>query len=319
MLTGTPLDLTPFGGLVAALGWLYWIVAAGIVLLLWRAGKTLARKLVFAGMAAALLAAPLIASQLQRIEAKNRLDRATAHFEMRCKSAGEFVKRTVENVEGVVWMKWRDKRGVNDRFDQFKLFDPFGRDCEQEGCIEQLLMLPDQGGRFGREVQQRRARYQWVEAVDPADGKIYRYSGVMKPVPSWTPAAIEAHRKSTGKDIEDYSYWFKTDRQLVERFEARYGITWDDISTTDDREHWIAGGSLKVIDLQTNEVIAERIGYMMDRGLGSQAGFRIPWSLAQQYACPAFRQIGPTDPRRTRSYMETVDFVTSILRNKGEK
>ena len=36
MLTGTPLDLTPFGGLLAALGWLYWAIAAGlIVLALW--------------------------------------------------------------------------------------------------------------------------------------------------------------------------------------------------------------------------------------------------------------------------------------------
>ena len=72
----------------------------------------------------------------------------------------------------------------------------------------------------------------------------------------------------------------------------------------EDRERWIAGGSLKVIDLQTKEVLAERIGYMVDRGQGSQEGFRSPWALAQRTACPAFEPLIP----RTRS------FVLSVLK-----
>jgi hypothetical protein len=34
--------------------------------------------------------------------------------------------------------------------------------------------------------------------------------------------------------------------------------------------------------------MAERIGYMMDRGQGSTAGFREPWSYAANNACPSF-------------------------------
>ncbi|MBL0209276.1 MAG: hypothetical protein IPP84_15475 [Propionivibrio sp.] len=66
----------------------------------------------------------------------------------------------------------------------------------------------------------------------------------------------------------------------------RYGVTYDDISTREERDYWIAGSSLKVIDLKTNEVMAERIGYMMDRGQGNTSGGRAPWLLAADHACP---------------------------------
>lgn len=51
----------------------------------------------------------------------------------------------------------------------------------------------------------------------------------------------------------------------------------------------VEGSSLRVLDLQTNEVIAERIGYMMDWAQGSQAGGRSPWLFAADYACPSFQ------------------------------
>jgi hypothetical protein len=44
-----------------------------------------------------------------------------------------------------------------------------------------------------------------------------------------------------------------------------------------------------VIDLETNEVMAERIGYMMDRGQGNNSGGRSPWLFAVDNACPNFR------------------------------
>jgi len=70
--------------------------------------------------------------------------------------------------------------------------------------------------------------------------------------------------------------------------------------------------------LQTNEVIAERIGYMVDAGQGSQAGGRMPWAFADQNACPSFPQIGPSDSRRQRNFRETVtsDFANKVLQPK---
>jgi hypothetical protein len=140
----------------------------------------------------------------------------------------------------------------------------------------------------------------------------------MKLPSSWTEEGIAQHKRNTGREVPDDSYRFTLETTPVDRFTTRYGITWDDISTREDREHWIAGGSLKVIDLQTNEIIAERIGYMMDRGLGDKSGFRNPWAFAEQYACPEFRQIGPSDPRRGRSYNETAIFITKVLKTTRE-
>jgi hypothetical protein len=74
---------------------------------------------------------------------------------------------------------------------------------------------------------------------------------------------------------------FVLDKVPRSRPHPRYGVTYDDISTREERDYWIAGSSLKVIDLQTNEVMAERIGYMMDRGQGDteEAGGRLGCSL----------------------------------------
>lgn len=305
-MSGTPLDLTPFGGVISAIGWLYWLLALGLLVLAIGRPKALRRKLFWSLLVVAIFGAMPAMQMREAYVANKKLRAATAHFEMRCKSAGEKIRRTVENVEGVVWMKWRDK-GDN-LSDQFRLDDPYGRDCGAEGCIEQLLRLDVKNGRFNREVDQTKSRYRFVESVDPADGKRYRYIGVM--VPRWSDAEVKKHREQTGKDIPDDAYWFKHDKQHIDKFSARYGITWDDISTREDREMWIAGGSVKVVDLQTNEVIAERIGYMVDQGQGSRDGFRSPWLMARRAACPQFPG---SQGQRSWPSTETLMFASKVL------
>ena len=93
-------------------------------------------------------------------------------------------------------------------------------------------------------------------------------------------------------------------------------VTYDDISTHEDRTFWIAGSSLKVIDLQTNEVIAERVGYMVDRGQGNQSGGRSPWSYAPYSACPSFVTAPSGAPNQL---WQTRNFVHRILKpTQGE-
>jgi hypothetical protein len=78
-------------------------------------------------------------------------------------------------------------------------------------------------------------------------------------------------------------------------------------------------GSLKVVDLQTNEVIGERIGYMTDFYQGSQVGGGSPWFFAADHACPGFH-VNPRKPLTT-SYGgggaaqvgQTLEFVEKIL------
>jgi hypothetical protein len=315
MLTGAKLDMTPFGPLLTAVGVVYWLLALGLAAFaLWVQGrwwiKVPVALLIVAGFVYPVLTRVKV--QEQQIDTvKARLAASQALFEVRCKSAGEKITRTVENVDGVVWMKWRDKGTASDDSDQFKLFDPYGRDCNVESCIEQLLRLETNTGRFKRDVDLRKGRYRFVESTDPADGQRYRYTGTMKVPSSWTPEGIEKYRREKGTDIPDDSYRFALQRSPIGEYTVRYGITWDDISTREDREHWIAGGSLKVIDLQTNEVIADRIGYMMDRGQGSTAGFRSPCLYAERTACSEFARSEAGNPMK---YSRSRAFVFNVLK-----
>lgn len=319
MLTGTPLDLTPFGPLLSALGGAY--VLLGLVmagLAIWLPKARIAK----AGLTLAVLVA-FIYPLTRRPEpvkpaatnAGPQLAAAMALFADRCKSAGEKIARTVENVDGVVWMRWREKYSNADNFaDQFKLNDPFGRDCGAEDCIANLLRVTSGSSLNPEEAQRHRIGYRFVETVDPVDERRYRYSAQLSH--QWTQIDVNRHRAETGKDVPSYSYRFTLDRTAIQTASARYGITWEDISTQEDREHWIAGGSLRVIDLLTNEVLGERIGYMVDAGQGSQVGFRSPWLEAVRHACPAFPANGPSDVTARRDHVNTAtrEFAVRILK-----
>jgi membrane protein implicated in regulation of membrane protease activity len=313
-MTGTPLDLTPFGSVLTGIGILYWLLAlAAAGFALWLPKRWWVKLLCATAVLAAFVypvATHVEKRKQQHDESKDRLAKAMAQFEMRCKSAGEKISRTVESVEGVVWMRWRDTN-KNDS-DQFKLDDPYGHDCGDDACIGDLLRV-SKGAELNPDGAKHHTKgYRFVETTDPS-GQRYRYVGAMKLRPIWTEEAIAREKKLTGKGAGPSDHVFSLERQPISQFTARYGITWDDISTREDREHWIAGGSLKVIDLQTNEVVAERVGYMMDRGLGSKAGFRSPWGAAPWNACPAFAQAPGGGP--FRSY-RTRDFVLKVLQTK---
>ncbi len=238
-------------------------------------------------------------------ESKERLAKAQAMFAERCKTAGETIRRKVENVEGIYILKLRPK-GIK-YGDQFALDDPYGSDLMGDGYIESFLrgsfqansrdIPPDGPPRLG---------YHYVEAVDPKDGQRYRYTG-----------RIEEPWQTNKAYLKGYTR-FVLDRILAPDVGPRYGVTYDDVSTRGEREYWIAGSSLKVIDLQTDEVIAERLGYMIDFGQGNTSGGRSPWLFAADHACPKFgREFkGPTlmsVPASTSQSRQAQDFVEKVL------
>jgi hypothetical protein len=69
--------------------------------------------------------------------------------------------------------------------------------------------------------------------------------------------------------------------------------------------------------------MAERIGYMMDRGQGNRSGGRSPWLFAADNACPGFQRNPnrPIPPGRGASAQshQTEDFVETILKPILEK
>jgi hypothetical protein len=266
--------------------------------------------------------AGLSAELTQREVAKERLAKAEAMFQERCKKSGEFIHRTAENVEGVFLLKLRPSE-IN-YGNQYRMDDPYGRDLGGEGYIQtfvrgfetrQAQFAPGSPSRYG---------YLYVDAIDPKDGKRYRYTGGVKVVGKQDPTAYNvklAISKDPNYDLNIYA--FRLDRVPAPDPAPRYGVTYEDISTREERDYWIAGSSLKVIDLKNNEVMAERIGYMIDRGQGSKSGGRSPWLLAANHACPGFQR-NPNNPIQpghgaSAQQIQTEDFVEKVLKPKMEK
>lgn len=237
-----------------------------------------------------------------------RLAKAEAMFAERCKKSGEFIHRTVDGVEGILLMKVRPKNTDLDFGRQFEMNDPYGRDSEEESYIKAFFAsyhrVPDRPPPGWKPY----LGYAFVDAVDPSDSRRYRYTGSVRGYEvSTSPLDGEVKKfRTTG---------FVLEKALAPEPPPRYGITYDDISTREEHEYWIAGSSLRVIDLQTNEVIAERVGYMMDRGQGSNSGGRSPWLMAASTSCPAFA--GP--PAFSSQRGQTYRFVIRVLRPKPTK
>lgn len=260
-------------------------------------------RLIAALFAAALLVA-LSACASPETEHRDRAAVAKAMFEERCKKAGVFVHRTVKDVDGFLVMKTRPR--VPNYGDQFALDDPYGRDHGGDAYLSSFLR-----GRYHAETSGKlppgspaRLGYRFVEAVDPADGVRYRYTG-----------RLEEPWQYDKKFLQGYIR-FVMDKTAAPEPAPRYGLTYDDISTREEREHWIAGSSLRVVDTQTGEVLAERIGYMWDPRQGNRSGGRSPWFLAANYACPSFYRIPGSRPdgRASGNQAEqSLDFVESVL------
>lgn len=234
-----------------------------------------------------------------------RAQQAREMWQARCQKAGEFIHRRASGVEGVLLLKLRPD--APNRWDQFALDDPYGGDLGGEGYIQSFLR-----GAFRADYRDipagmpPRRGYLWVEAVDPANGQRYRYTGGM--VEPW---------------LRDKNFLPGYQRFEMQRVPAtglqpaaRYGVTYEDISTREDRLHWIAGSALRVIDLATGEVMAERIGYMFDALQGNTDRGRQPWSYAADNACPAFDRDLPFRGAQhavTIKPYQTLDFVEKVL------
>jgi hypothetical protein len=226
-------------------------------------------------------------NQAKADEFKQRYEKAKALFDERCKTAGEKIYRTVEGVEGLLLMKARPKE-INFS-DQYSLSDPYGADCWGDSCITDLLKVSQGNEKNLSLAQQQQDGFTWIDAN--IDAKTTRHTGVIR--------MDQPHRISL--------------QQIQATANARYGLTWDDISTKQDRDFWIAGGQLRIIDLETNQVIAERRGYMMDSAQGNQIGGRSPWAFAYDNACPSFPKV--SDGRAIR-VGHTKKFVLAVIKPK---
>lgn len=272
-----------------------------------------ASRLALSGLVFALLGACSPDSQATDSDTRAK---ALALWQSHCKKSGEFIKKTIPDVDGVLLMKIRK---TTNRDGQYELDDPYGHDSTGDHYIMSFLRgYHHQKGGVSPEGSPPRVGYKYVDVVDEIDQKVYRYTGGMKAVGRMDPKApgvvFELNRNPTF-DLNIYDYLLSKTPTSGEK--SRYGVTYEDISTTEDRKYWIAGSSLSVIDLKTQEVIAERVGYMVDLGQGNRSGGRAPWLWAADNACPDFMRNTTSksrDPKFSAQVSQTLDFVEKVLK-----
>lgn len=251
----------------------------------------------------ALLGSCMGPPMLRDWKAKQKREEAYAMWQERCKKSGEFIHKTVEDVEGVYLV---NVRMSTNHGQQFELDDPYGHDSTGDNYILSFVHgyhKPEDRASFVGVP--RRFGYRYVEAIDPRDSKLYRYAGRIEEPWQYNKSYLKGYTR------------FVLDRTPIVKRTARYGVKFEDISTREERVHWIAGSSLKVIDLETQEVLAERIGYMVDWAQGSRSGGRSPWLFAAGNACPSFNRGAPSrvsQPAFTAQAGQSLDFTEKVLK-----
>jgi len=163
------------------------------------------------------------------------------YFEHLCKTeAGEFIFKTVENVEGIYQMRPREETTDNYLQHLYALEDPYGATKHPEEYF----------------IQPAIGKYQFLEVLitqdvgSHANGKYLRYYRDEKAHPG-----REYQTAINGRAVR---VPYIVAQQNVSTLQSRYGYTWRGITRPHDREMGIAGAELIVLDLETKEVLAVR-------------------------------------------------------------
>ena len=186
----------------------------------------------------------------EEIQAQEEWDRkykeAEAVFNEQCKTAGEKIYRTVDNVEGIMLLKVIPEDNVA-RDTQTR--DPMWADAAlHQGAsgkdfIESFLKNGD-----------KKYYYRYVDVLESINNKevVTRYSG------------RKNHLQNEG----------------IVKNPARYAVTYEVNVDPALRKHWVAGASIQIIDRERKEVIAEKTWFAFEKGLGGTGGARMPWLFA---------------------------------------
>jgi hypothetical protein len=188
------------------------------------------------------------------------------YFDHLCKTeAGEFIYKTVENVEGLYMMRPRPTATDYELEHLYALEDPY--DATDDPHPQDYLVQPP----FGQ--------YQFMESLRTKDES------------DTSQRYIRYSRGSAKESKRDYVYMDGTrshrvpyivKKEGVSSLNSRYGYTWRGIPRPHDRELGIVGGELIVLDTQTKEILGVRRGFIRSGNVRNLTGV---WWLAGQ-VCP---------------------------------
>lgn len=245
--------------------------------------------------------APKVASAPAEMTPLQRAEAGQALWEEKCRTvAGEKIYKTVPDVEGLVLLKVRPKAGDREWADPNWPGAAFAREARDVRYIESFLGYEHSSDPAGEAPVSPSFRgyvntdylpnnpsnlpgYRYVDVIDSEDKQRYRYILVHKP-------------RSTSK-----IGWIDT---LLEKSPApdpapRYGVTFEDHVVPEERALGVASSTVRVIDLETDEVLGEMLRYAWSTP-ASRAN-PSPWLAAHR--CP---EHGVGTGSATRKFVDQV-------------
>lgn len=214
------------------------------------------------------------------------------YFDHLCKTeAGEFIYKTVENVDGLYMMRPR-KEATDDQLSHlYALEDPYGHTNGEATMGEYDFVSPNRYEYLERPAQPLRS----IQAPKQFGSD---NTGGQK---------LTGYERFTGYNSRHLE---SMKRESVQTMSSRYGYTWRSITRPHDRELGIAGGELIVLDLEKKEVLGVRRGYIRS-GMIRNNLTGIWWLTGQ--ACPTYGYRGGRNKDFDFSYW----FVGKILKPRN--
>lgn len=205
--------------------------------------------------------------------------------------AGETIYRVVEGVQGVFQVKVRNPY-PNWR-DQFGLDEPWGVAFERDTPV----LLKDRSSAAGDKYWFYEQQPPWGSPrTDP-----YRRTVLTRTGQRPTDAEIKSGERYL--DADGYVAGVITIR--TRRLKSKYGWTTEDLTTQEMRKHWISGVRLKVMSLETQEILAERVDFYRATG----PAVKLAWSAGVSCGNPS---LGYGKSRFIAKH--NYDFITLVLR-----
>jgi hypothetical protein len=201
-----------------------------------------------------------------------------ALFDERCRTvAGEKIYRRVENVEGIVLLKVRPDHPRADFADRDFPGAAFAKEYSGDSFIRSFLgyehsssqkgepVSPTHRGYIAMDYQPNNPSnlpgYRYVDAPDEVSGKLLRYTGSERVVPTASSTLIGGDGKT--HMVKRYVL----DRSPAPEPGPRYGVTYEDHVIPEERALGLASSTVKVLDLQTREVLGEMTLYAWTHGV----------------------------------------------------
>ena len=210
---------------------------------------------------------PAEKAEQQRIakynERKEKYEEAKAVFDEQCKKAGEKIYRTVDNVDGVMLLNLIGEK-------EQKKYDPMWEDA----AINHVLLSP----------------YTAEQYIDTFLSYDVDYNVPDQKYHYWTNGYkfVDVLKKNDNSNIDENTVTRYTrvepikDSELNREFQpvnpARYAVILEKNVEPELRKHWVAGATIKIIDRQTDELLAEKTIFAFDPLQGATSDRGAPWS-----------------------------------------